>query len=180
MKKSVKYLGSLAFICFLGLLYSSCVKKANYPDIPAITYNGFTPFCSGAKTDSAYLRVNFTDGNGDIGYPQGQEGAPNDFFVEPMLYVATTNTYDTVTVSGSDTALKFSYTIPNITPTGSDKELNGIIQINLESLISNVTQSFSVFLPNIVYYQLEFRVWIYDRAGNKSNVLITPPVQICH
>jgi hypothetical protein len=176
MNKSVKYLGSLAFICFMGLFYSSCVKKENYPDVPVLSYHNFIPFCSGATTDSAYLQVNFTDGNGDI----GQTGLPYNFFVEPMLYVATTNTYDTITPLGSDTAIKYAYSIPNITPTGSDKELNGIIQINLESLISYLTQSFASLLPNIVYYKLEFRVWMYDRAGNKSNLLVTPPVQICH
>jgi len=175
----MKYLRTFIIILIFGLLYSSCVKKANYPDVPAITYNSFTPFCSGSTTDSAYLRVNFTDGNGDIGYPAGQEGVPNNFFVEPLIYNVTTHTYDTVSLLGSDSALKLPYSVPYITPTGNDKELNGIIQINLEGLISEITSGFSS-ISILQYYNLEFKVWMYDRSGNKSNVLITPPVQICH
>ncbi|HTB30756.1 MAG TPA: hypothetical protein VK808_01950, partial [Bacteroidia bacterium] len=81
----MKYFRTFLIICVLGLLYASCTKKENYPIIPAITYNSFTPFCSGSTTDSAYLRVNFTDGDGDIGYPQSDASAPNDFYIVPLF-----------------------------------------------------------------------------------------------
>lgn len=174
----MKYFRTFSFICLLGLLYASCVKKENYPDIPAITYNSFTTYCDAVvptKTDSAFLRVNFTDGNGDIGYPAGQEGVAPDFFIIPMNLNTLTGKYDTIVIpssnTGNDTTLSFSYQIPNITPTGSDKELNGIIQINLENAISVITE---VPIPNHNVNSLQFKVWMFDRAGNKSNVLITP------
>ncbi len=174
----MKYFRTFFFICILGLFYTSCVKKENYPDYPVITFNSFTPFCTGNKTDSAYLRVNFTDGNGDIGYPAGESGITPDFYIIPMVDSAGTfkPLQYTSPYTGHDTVFTFDYQIPDITPTGSDKELNGIIQINLENAIQTIS---SLSIPNINFTYLEFQVWIYDRAGNKSNVLVTPPRTTC-
>lgn len=174
----MKYFRTFTIVSILVLLYSSCVKKANYPDIPAITYNSFIPFCSGSTTDSAYIRINFTDGNGDIGYPAQQEGVPHDFFIVPLLYVYATKTFEPITQQNGD-SLKFAYNIPDITPSGSDKELNGIIQINMEGFLQEYISD-DVALSNLAnLHELQFMIWIYDRAGNKSNVLITPTVYTC-
>ncbi len=176
----MKYFRTFSLICFLGLLYSSCVKKENYPDYPIITFNTFTPFCSGATTDSAYLRVNFTDGNGDIGYPAGESGVTPDFYIIPMADSAN-GFYRIIhfpsPYTGHDTTISFEYQIPDITPSGSDKELNGIIQINLENAIQTLSSLGTI--GNFNFHDLEFQVWIYDRAGNKSNVLTTPPCHTC-
>lgn len=173
----MKYLRTFAIICLLGLLYTSCVKKANYPDIPQITYNSFTPYCSGATTDSALLRINFTDGNGDIGYSQ-ELGAPNDLYIIPLVYVYATKSFQPIIESGTDT-LTFPYSIPDITPAGSDKELNGIIQINFENFLQQQISDLTGFSGVANLHELQFEVWMYDRAGNKSNVLITPTVYTC-
>lgn len=154
----------------MALLYSSCVKKENYPNVPVITFNSYQPFLSGLTVDSAYLRVNFTDGNGNIGYPSQQTGVNPDFYIVAMVYVNSTKTYDSL--------YTFPYLVPDITPTGSDKELNGIIQINLEGAIQNnildLASEFPAGYAN--FYDIEFKIWMFDRAGNKSNVLITPPI----
>jgi hypothetical protein len=172
----MKYVRAFSIACLLGLLYSSCVKKENYPNYPIITYNSYIPFCSGSITDSAYIRVNFTDGNGEIGYPAGDASAPSDFFIMPMLYVNKTKSFQPITGINGDT-INFSYQIPDITPTGSDKELNGIIQINLETAISTIVgiaDSFGSGLVNV--NEIQFQVWMYDRNNIKSNVLITPVI----
>lgn len=140
----------------------SCEKKSSYPDVPVITYNNF--YC-----DSACLRINFTDGNGDIGYPSQQEGVKPNLYANVLVYVYKTHTYDSFT--------QFSYNIPDITPSGSNKALNGIIQVNFEGLLNEwVTQDSTGFSNLADFTNLEFQVWILDRAGNKSNVLVTPPV----
>jgi hypothetical protein len=171
----MKYLGTFTIICILGLFYSSCVKKANYPDVPVISYNNFFAYGSGSITDSALLLINFTDGNGNIGYSQ-QLGAPIDLYIVPLIYVYATNTFQPIIESG-DTALTFPYSIPNITPSGSDKELNGIIQVNFENFIQEQISSLTGFSSVADIHRLQFKVWMYDNAGNKSNVLITPT---CH
>jgi len=176
----MKYFRTFSLICVLGLFCTSCVKKENYPDYPVITYNSFTPFCSGGKTDSAYLRINFTDGNGQIGYPANQSGVIPDFYIVPL--VDSANGYFTPIIfpspyTSNDTIISFSYQIPNITPAGSDKELNGIIQINLENAIQEISSIPPVTNHN--FNVLRFQVWIYDLQGNKSNVITTPTVYTC-
>jgi hypothetical protein len=174
----MKFLKATLIICILGLIYSSCVKKANYPDVPVITFNSFTPYYdgSGPKIDSAILRVNFTDGNGDIGYPSQQEGVSPDFYVVPLMFFKRTQTYGSIPVN--DSIIEFAYNVPYITPSGSDKELNGIIQFNFEGLFQEDINAFLTEIPPydtmIDAHRLEFEIWMYDRAGNKSNVLITP------
>lgn len=166
----MKYFKTFTLICIIGLLYSSCVKKANYPDIPQISYNSYIPFLSGSQVDSAYLRINFTDGNGDIGYPSQETGISPNCYIKIFVYVNKTNTFDSI--------YTFPYNIPDITPTGNDKELNGIIQINFESLLQTYVLNDASLYPAgyANFNQLQFQVWIYDRAGNKSNVLVTPTI----
>lgn len=151
------------------------MKKENYPDYPIITFNSFLNFCNGATVDSAYLRLNFTDGNGAIGYPQSDESAPSDFFVITLMNNKITGKFDTIKQPNAentgDTVTVWAYKIPYITPSGSDKELNGIIQINLETSIQNIRPT-----NGHNYQDLEFVVWMYDRNGNKSNILNTGPV----
>jgi hypothetical protein len=177
----MKLFRTFLIISILALLYSSCAKEENYSDIPNITFNSFTPFCSGSTNDSAYLRINFTDGTGDIGYPLGDASVPPDFFIVPMYLNIPTGTYDTIIYqspyTGNDTTLSYGYLIPDITPSGKDKELNGIIQINLENALQIISSIPPISGKN--FNKLEFKVWIYDRAGNKSNILITPPCPLC-
>ncbi len=166
---------TFSIICLLGMLFSACSHKSNYSNIPAITYNSFTCFCDAAKptqSDSAYLRVNFTDGDGDIGYPTSDASAPNDFFVIPTI--DSSGIFTPLIVN--DTILTFKYHIPYITPSGTDKSLNGIIQINLENLVQQIS---GLTIPNHNTHIFQFQVWIMDRAGNKSNILTSPTVHSC-
>jgi len=173
----MKYFKTLVFICSIGLLYTSCVKKANYPISPVITYNSFTPFCSGSSTDSAFLRINFTDGNGDIGYPSQQANVTPNLYIVPLIYVYAQGAYFPI-ISDGDT-ITFSYNVPYITPVGSDKELSGIIQVNFEKFIQEYISSDTAFNAVANIHQLEFKVWLFDRAGNKSNVLVTSRCYTC-
>jgi hypothetical protein len=163
----------LAFLLLLG--FSSCQKNENYPDYPVITYKDFIVF----NQDSAYIQVNFTDGNGDIGYPASDTSAPPNFWVEYMYLDSATNNFLPMTATvGTKTDTIFGpYYIPNITPTGKNKELSGEIQVKLETEGQPTWYS-----PLPIYYKatnaIEFRVWLVDRAGNKSNVVTTPAYTI--
>ncbi len=169
----MKYIKFFSFAGIICLLYSSCAKKENYSDIPSITYNSFNPFCSASTTDSAYLRINFTDGDGDIGYPDQDANAPYNCFI--IAKVDSADKFVSEYVNG--TVDTFSYHIPDITPSGNDKELNGIIQINLEGFVQSLVLPAPI--PGMDFHKIQFTVWIYDRAGHKSNVLITPTVYSC-
>lgn len=148
----------------LGMV--SCVKPPNYPMTPVITYQSLQVNSDG----SAVLKVNFTDGLGDIGYPSDQTGSPPDFFIE-IQYQNASGGYTTYTQPGTvynpgttDTTIS-QYHIPDITPAGKYKELSGQISIALGS---------EWYLQNNINERLV--VWLTDRAGNSSNRIITPAV----
>ncbi len=121
---------------------------------------------------SATLKINFTDGNGDIGYPSSDVNPPYDFFIEVQQQDVSSGNYFTYTEPGvinnpgtGDTTI-IPYNIPDITPAGNYKALSGQIQIALSSggwyFVNNVNE--------------KLVVWITNRAGVASNRIITPAV----
>jgi hypothetical protein len=70
-------------------------------------------------------------------------------------------------VNSTPSIVQSTFKIPDVTPSGKDKSLTGIIRIDME----NWTQG----LP-IAGDTLQFNVWMFDRAGHKSNVLPVPGV----
>jgi len=163
-----KILG-IAFIVLLVAAFSACSKKANYPIIPALTYDSFTV----NNDNSATLKVNFTDGDGDIGYPQGSNNVPVDFYIE--IFHDSSNTIIPVQLPGNkdavmgDTAF-IPYNVPYITPTGKDKELSGQIQVQI-----GTGPGTWYFRPDGSYYQ--YKIWLIDRAGHVSKRITTPLIQ---
>ena len=152
-------------VILLGLL--GCVKKPSYPIVPVITFQSMVVNSNGSAT----LKVNFTDGDGDIGYPNDETGAPPDFILEVQQQDASGNYY-TITEPGiinnpgtGDTTV-FQYHIPDITPDGKYKALSGQIQIALTSSNWYIADNINERLV----------VWITDRAGHVSNRVITPAV----
>ena len=172
----MKFFRNFIIICLLGLLYSSCAKKENYPDVPAITFNSFAAYDYTKYTnDSDILTLNFTDGNGDIGYPSSETNPPHDLYVLPLIWDYRSKSYQPW-ILNNDT-FTFPYNIPYITPVGNDKELSGLIKVNMGYfLYQNIVNDFTPGMIDTLAdpYNMIFKVWIYDRAGNKSNVLVTP------
>ncbi|MGP8214580.1 MAG: hypothetical protein ACLQQ4_03355 [Bacteroidia bacterium] len=171
----MKLFSKTGFVVLLVLGFTSCMKQENYPDFPVITYKNFI-----INPDStAFLQVNFTDGNGDLG--NNSNGAPPDFYVE-MLYDSIADNIDHFkpilipgTVPSTDSLLgdtvASTYTIPDITPTGNNKELSGEIQVQMTKGDYYFTLS-GVTIPN----RYEYRVWLVDRAGHVSNRITTPVI----
>jgi hypothetical protein len=174
----------LSLISISGLLvffFSGCEKNTNNNPVPVISFKSFTV---SQTADSATLQINFTDGDGDIGYPAQDPTAPYNFFIQ---YWYSTDTLSTSLAQFPDTAifkpyininqnppdtLLYSYHIPDITQPGKNKSLTGIIQI-----IVSGTPPLGWFVnyasaPYRNFFQ--YKVWIYDRAGHKSNVITTP------
>ncbi len=156
-------------------LFSACQPKDNISIIPAITYQSFTPYA-----DSAVLEINFQDGDGDIGYATNDASAPFNFWGEYLYQDSAKSTaagypvfsafYDPLVKQPlTNDTVYFLYHIPNITPTGKDKALKGIIKVVLPApwFINQYTN-----YPNVI----EYKVWIVDRAGHLSNAIYTPPV----
>lgn len=159
--------------CFLlmGLAITSCQKNDNTSVIPSISFQSFTAGGSSANP-TATLQINFTDGDGDIGYPaQDTSAAANNLWIE-YLYCDTGGTNKFIGFPNpQDTGVVyFFYHVPYITPAGKDKSLKGIIQI---APLSDWFINPYVKLDSL---KVEFRIWLFDRAGHKSNVITTPVI----
>jgi len=164
----MKTVYKIGFIALCAVLFSSCMKKENYSIIPSISFKEFVVNSDGSAT----LQINFTDGDGDIGYQTSEKNPPIDFYIEVLSDSGNSN-YVPLFVSGQtdpvmgDT-LFIPYNVPYITPTGKDKELSGQIQVALAAGVG------SWYLKTNSYY--EYRIWLIDRANHVSNRITTPPV----
>lgn len=151
----------LGLVIVLGI--SSCIKKDNFPNVPVITFNNLRV----NDTGSAILTVNFTDGNGLVG--SNATGATPNFYAVPM-FDSLNKFYPFIDPLNNDKVMGDTvfegYVIPDITPSGPNKELSGQIQI--------------VMTSGLWYYRagqtIEFRIWMVDQLGNHSNTIITPTV----
>jgi hypothetical protein len=165
---SMKNISKIGFIALIAISFSSCLKKDNYSNIPAILFKSFVVNSDGSAT----LQVTFTDGDGDIG-SQSTTNAPTDFYIEVLK--DSVNTYKPQLIEGQNNSvmgdtLFVGYSVPYITPSGTDKELSGDIQVALGAGAGTW-----YLAADGSYY--EYRIWLIDRAGHVSNRILTPPVQ---
>lgn len=154
-------------LLFLGVLLAfatySCKKDKEYPIEPAIEMSSRQVYQSPSK-----IIISFTDGDGDIGLDQGdtldpynyQEDPFNKYHYNLLLYYFEKQGDEWVEVQ---TAVDYFYRVPNITPTGQNKALNGEIEVDLTLPITR---------PDSIRYDIE----LIDRALHVSNLLTTPVI----
>ena len=175
MRQFPKILLFLIIILITG--FGSCKKLKEFPDIPHIGYIGFIKIYNPDLEiyDRGVLAFSFEDGDGDIGLNTGDTAPPfnasskyhynliityfemqNGVLTEvPILWFnPQTGQYDTLTLSAR---------IPNLTPQGINKAINGEIQDTL--FIYNFNSTFDT---------IKFEAYIIDRALHESNTITTP------
>jgi hypothetical protein len=161
--------------CISSFVFQSCLKPESYPDEPEIAYKDFK-----ILGDSAILSIDFVDGDGDIGLNPEDIQSPYDAgsFYHYNLYLEYFEMMEGQWVKGTtdpagdnfptgDT-LNFSFRIKNITPTGQNKTLKGIINVTLEPVFYNILSNHND--------TIKFRVSLIDRALNVSNFIETPAI----
>ena len=151
----------LAFI--IALL--SCRKESVFSEIPFVEYRSHEfLFDSNIGLDLLALTLYFTDGDGDIGLNDGDTLPPfdrstrffNNLWVE-LYVVKNAEIIDTFNFDGR---------IPNLTPAGQNKTLEGEIEYRLT--IGGFAPGDSV----LIGFQL------VDRARNVSEKGFTPYIEI--
>lgn len=160
---------SFAALAFLvATLFSSCQKSSNAPVIPSISLKSFTAI----NSDSARLEINFTDGDGDIGYPSQDASAKPNLWIRYLYqdsasgnFIGMWNPNDSTTHD----SVYFVYNIPYLTPKGKNKSLSGVIEVAISPIW--YVPVYNPASKNVIKYQ----VWLYDRAGHMSNVLTIGP-----
>ena len=170
----------LLFFLLVGSINFSCVKKKDYPVAPVITFKEISSKMDTTAGGVTQLKgidivIKFTDGDGDVGVAAG-DPLPDLKLVYQYEYLAADNSYkfkpyDMSTSSGFDT-LSFPYRIPNITPDGQYKALDGEIKIQLRGF------PLVPLYPMVPLQGSKFRFAIImrDRANNYSDWIYTDEI----
>lgn len=167
----------LFLITLLMVSAGSCKKVEKFPPEPRIEYISFSKVYNPNLEifDRGVLHFSFEDGDGDIGLNSGDTFPPfnasspyyynliityfemqhGELVEVPILWFnPQTEQYDTLSLSSR---------IPNLTPDGINKAINGEIFDTL--FIYNFNSEFDT---------IKFDAYIIDRALNESNKISTP------
>jgi hypothetical protein len=176
------------FFSLLILIFAGCKKSDLEPEAPEIAFVGFN-FLE-KEPDGTDLRIEmiirFKDRNGDIGRVESEkkdacgrdikdlnifyEKYQNGIFTPFLTAIKDTiwdNNCQVVSVSDSS-QLQLSRSLAFIQPEGNNKSIEGEISYELKYL------SELIILPS----KGRFRIFLKDRAGNKSNEIFTDELTI--
>lgn len=145
------------------ILVSACLPKVDYPDQPQIEYIGFIPGNSANIADSVgVVQISFTDGDGDLGLePSDTNGVFHQdstyyFNLFVNYFEKKEGVFELITP-----VFPNHVRIPNLTPTGSDKTLEGEMNVGV----------FADFTSP--YDTVKWELYLVDRALHHSNVVST-------
>lgn len=146
------------------VIVSGCIEQREYPIEPIIEFKSFSTEKNVAGNDvTGFFTISFTDGDGDIGLTQSDTFPPYNpgseyyynFFI--TFYQMSGGVFQPITEP-------YNSRIPDINPTGIDKDLKGDIQIEIDlSILSLVLTSDTIRMD----------AYIVDRALHKSNIVET-------
>jgi hypothetical protein len=152
----------LTFISVFVL--ASCLKPEVYPDEPQLTFSTLTLY-----PDSAELRFDFVDGNGDFGIDSDEvndtnsvfSDCPNQFNMLLEYFEKQNGSWVKIPRNPCAGEVGFYYTVPWIKPTGQNQTQKGSIKIVVAP---------SYYIPSN-FDTCRFEAQIVDRAFNRSNVV---------
>lgn len=154
--------GILLVFSVIGL--SSCVKEKDFPIIPVIEFKNYYAY----GRDSADCTIKFKDGDGDI----GSYGSDSSMaFKMKYLYKGTDNLFHPYDYDNTDSifdTLFYSYRVPNLTPDGQYKALDGEIMAKLRAA--------PIYAP--MHHVVKFEITLTDRAGHVSNTVSTDEINL--
>ncbi len=166
----------IRFCCFsiaIGLLWS-CQKDEEYPPEPIIEFSDLVFL----NNDSSLFKLNFTDGDGDIGLAQGDTFPPFDdaskyytnIFITYKFWDTASLSWEyfylpPVPPSTDSTKFSYNYRIPRITNIGQNKTLKGEIIVALPG---------KGLLYIAGHTRFKYECFIVDRALHESNLVETP------
>jgi hypothetical protein len=163
----MKHFKYIFLLSISGLvLLSSCVKEKNFPAEPKIEFVNYISYGS----DSADCIISFKDGDGDIGIEKGDTTSEDDYMLK-YLYKGTDgqfHPFDKIDSTAVMDTLFYSYRIPDITPEGQYKALEGEIKAKLRSSP----------LYFFGHHAVKFEIRLRDRAGHYSNIVTTNEIVV--
>ncbi len=154
----------------LLMIIISCRKNTEFPDIPMLKWKSAKIVTDEGFIEKINLTVFFTDGDGDIGREDLDNLDPckiesYDFRIK---YFEKVNG-SFIEIFPRNPCLPFHNIIPNLTPDGQNKTLEGDL---------TTTFSYLAYPENAGIDSVRFNFQLFDRDGNESNILTTPVIVI--
>ena len=134
---------------FAIVLLFSCEKEQVISDTPIIEFKNISPTTVQEYSDDISITISYSDGNGDLG-----ENNPDihNLFVED-----------------NRNGIVYQFRIPHLAPDNNSIAIEGNFNITINgSGITNESSS----------QQVNYSIYVTDRAGNKSNTITTSTITI--
>jgi hypothetical protein len=154
----------IKIVLYLALIvaFATCIRPPEYPVEPQIQFVGQTKSTMRqgfGSEDSVYLSLSFTDGDGDI----GGIGANKD----------SLNVY--VTDKRNNKPVEQTFRMPFVPEAGAKNGISGDIRFLMYTTCCLSLEP-CVPTPNRPTDTLVYEIYIKDRAGHKSNAVLTKPI----
>ena len=131
------------------LLFFACKKDDTLSVAPTIEFQGISPLTAQEYIDDIIITISYTDEDGDLG-----ENSPD---------------IDNLFVEDSRNGIVYHYRIPQLAPNGNEIAIEGNFNITING--SGITNSSNS-------QQVNYAIYVKDRAGNKSNTITTSNITI--
>ena len=149
----------IVMACLL-LASFSCRGRQVFPPQPVIEFVSLTPSEVKALSGSFEIELKYKDGDGDIGTSRADY--KNFFVIDNRTHLP-------------DTARIFTYTLPDLSSGARNPSIQGVIKVKIPLALSS---SFYFPFPLPEKEETDFTVYLVDRAGNRSNMIVTSRVSI--
>lgn len=153
----------LISVVYFTVVLSSCSSDDGKSYAPVISFDEVELVKTDGGRDSLmYIRFSYEDKDGDLGLSDADTVGPyngaNNLFIS--FEEKKDGVYSPLLNQISGEPANFDQRIPNLTPTGKNKEISGSI-----SVVFGVD-------PNEIYADtVAFSLYIEDRAFNQSNII---------
>ena len=135
----------------ITLLLFACKKDDALSVVPTIEFQSISPSIAQEYIDDIIITISYADEDGDLG--------------ENPIY----NDIDNLFVEDSRNGIVYHYRIPQLAPNGNEIAIEGNFNITING--SGITNS-------SISQQVNYAVYVKDRAGNKSNTITTSNITI--
>ena len=134
---------------FAIVLLFSCEKEQVISDTPIIEFKSILPTTAQEYTDDIIIAISYSDIDGDLGQ--------NDPDIHNLF------------VEDNRNGIVYQFRIPHLAPDNNSIAIEGDFNITING--SGITdESFS--------QQVNYAIYVNDRAGNKSNIITTSNITI--
>lgn len=135
-------------LIFSIVLLQNCTEK-ELNRLPVISLVSMTPATVHQYIDSVIIIIHYQDEDGDIGIPDADK---NSLWVQDARLINPDE-----------------YFISPLAPIDTEVSIEGEFRIKLKNTFKLGTAAQEI---------TKFNIWLFDRAGNKSNILETPELTI--